>query len=54
MCCLQGVLKPGEAIEVVLQILVVGGSEGTADLLTTAQVRTGLLLPCISVLLTCV
>lgn len=35
----QGVLQPGEATEVVLQLLIVGGSDGTAELLATSQVQ---------------
>lgn len=35
---LQGMLEPQEATEVVLQIRVVGGSDGTAELLASTQV----------------
>ena len=36
--CLQGALEPGEAAEVIVTFYIVGGPEGTASMLTQAQV----------------
>ena len=36
----QGALEPGEAAEVVVTFYIVGGPEGTANMLTQAQVST--------------
>ena len=41
----QGSLEPWEATEVVLHICVVGGSDGTAELLATSQVGRPMLSP---------
>ena len=51
--CMQGSLRAGEATEVVISILVVGGRDGTAELLTLAQVLQIRAVSCLHLAVPC-